>query len=91
MPLFQRIVMSYKVEPLSKEEVNGYISHHMELAGAKHQIFTAKAVEVIASLTRGWPRLINNLATQSLLFGFQARKDQIDEEVVRLASKEAGL
>jgi type II secretory pathway predicted ATPase ExeA len=91
MPLFQRIVMSYKVEPLSKEEVDGYIRHHMELAGAKHHVFTAKAVEVIASLTRGWPRLINNLATHCLLFGFQARKDQIDEEVVRLASKEAGL
>lgn len=91
MPLFQRIVMSYKVEPLSKDEVNDYIRHHMELAGARHHIFTDKAVEVIASLTRGWPRLINNLATHCLLFGFQSKKDQIDEEVVRLASKEAGL
>lgn len=41
--------------------------------------------------TQGWTRLINNLATHCLLYGFQARKDQIDEEIVRLASKEVGF
>lgn len=90
-PLSQRIVMNYKVEPLKKDEVAGYIRHHMELAGSKHRVFTDKAIEAIASLTQGWPRLINNLATHCLLYGFQARKDQIDEEIVRLASKEVGF
>lgn len=90
-PLSQRIVMRYKVEPLQKEEVAGYIRHHMELAGAKHQIFTDAAVEAIASRSRGWPRLVNNLATHCLLYGFQARKEQIDEEVVRQAAEEAGI
>lgn len=90
-PLFQRIVMHYKVEPLNKEEVAGYIRHHMELAGAKHHIFTDTAVEAIAALSRGWPRLVNNLATHCLLCGFQMKKDRIDEEIVRLASVEAGL
>jgi general secretion pathway protein A len=33
-PLSQRIMMRYKVEPLSKDEVKGYILHHLELAGA---------------------------------------------------------
>ncbi|KNZ70019.1 hypothetical protein Tfer_1402 [Thermincola ferriacetica] len=28
--------MRYKIEPLSKEEVAGYIRHHMELAGARY-------------------------------------------------------
>ncbi|MCW3491712.1 ExeA family protein [Dethiobacter alkaliphilus] len=90
-PLFQRIVMHYKVEPLSKTEVAGYISHHMELAGAKHHIFTDTAVEAIAALSRGWPRLVNNLATHCLICGFQMKKDRIDEEIVRIASVEAGL
>jgi len=83
--------MRYKVEPLYKGEVSGYISHHMELAGAKHHIFTDTAVEAITALSRGWPRLMNNLATHCLICGFQMKKDRIDEEVVRLASVEAGF
>jgi len=90
-PLFHRIMMRYKVEPLSKDEVAGYIRHHLELAGAKHPIFTDPALEAIASLSRGWPRLVNKLATHCLLYGCQARKEQIDEEVVRLAAEEAGI
>lgn len=90
-PLYQRIVMRYKVEPLPKEEVAGYIRHHMELAGAKYPVFTDTAMEAIASRSRGWPRLVNNLATQCLLYGFQARKEHLDEDVVRHAAEGAGM
>jgi len=83
--------MSYKVEPLTREEVAGYIQHHMELAGANHNIFSEPAIEAIASLSRGWPRLINKLATHCLLYGFQAKKEIIDAEVVRLAASDAGF
>lgn len=83
--------MRYKVEPLSKEEVSGYIRHHMELAGARHTVFTDAAVEAIASLSRGWPRLVNKLATHCLLYGCQAKKEYIDDEVVRIAAEEAGI
>jgi general secretion pathway protein A len=90
-PLAQRLVMRYKIEALDKEEVASYIEHHMQLAGAKHPVFTEGAVEGIASLTRGWPRLINNLATHCLLYGYQMKKEQIDEEIVRLVAEEIGL
>lgn len=63
----------------------------MQLAGAKHPVFTEGAVEGISSLTRGWPRLINNLATHCLLYGYQMKKEQIDEEIVRLVAEEIGL
>jgi len=58
----------------------------MELAGARHTLFTDTAVEAIASLSRGWPRLVNKLATHCLLYGCQAKKEHIDDEVVRLAA-----
>lgn len=90
-PLLQRVMMRYKVEPLTKDEVSDYIMHHMELAGAKHRIFSETAIDAIASLSRGWPRLINKLATHCLLFGCQAHKEQVDEEVVRLAAHEAAI
>lgn len=89
--LSQRIMMRYKVEPLTKDEVARYLNHHMLLAGANHNIFSDSAIQAITSLSRGWPRLINKIATHSLLAGYQAKKDLIDEEIIRLATEEAGI
>jgi type II secretory pathway predicted ATPase ExeA len=86
-PLAQRLVMQYKIESLDKEEVVRYIAHHMQLSGANHPIFTEVAMEGIASLTHGCPRLINNLATHCLLYGYQMKKEQIDEEIVRIVAQ----
>ena len=90
-PLAQRLVMRYKMEPMNKEEVAGYIEHHMKLAGATYPVFQEAAIEAIASRTSGWPRLVNNLATHCLLYGFQMKKEQVDEEIVRIAAEEIGL
>jgi type II secretory pathway predicted ATPase ExeA len=87
-PLAQRLVMQYKMQPLSKDEVNQYIGHHMKLAGAVTPLFSEQAVEAIASHSGGWPRLVNNLALTSLLLGAQSRQNPIDAEIVRLATAE---
>jgi len=42
-PLAQRIVIRHKMEPLTKDEVDRYIKHHLELAGAKHPIFSGSS------------------------------------------------
>ncbi len=89
--LSQRVIMRYHMEPMTKDEVAGYIEHHLKLAGANHKIFTEDAIEAIASLSRGWPRLINNLATSCLLYGYQHKKDLIDQDVVRSVSFDAGV
>lgn len=90
-PLFQRMIMKYEIQPLSREEVSAYINHHMKIAGAKMPILTEAAIEAIALRSQGWPRVINTLTINSLLFGSQLKKEQIDEEVVRLAIEDSGL
>ena len=90
-PLNQRVVMRYALEPLEKEEVIEYIEHHLQQAGAKHPLFNEEALEAITSLSQGWPRVINNLCVNCLLLGAQAKKELIDEEVVRLAAAETGM
>lgn len=90
-PLAQRLLVSHHVEPLSKEEVKGYITHHMNAAGAKHPIFTESAMEAIAAATQGYPRLINKLGTQALLYGFMHKAQQIDADRIRLAAEENRL
>ncbi|HSH24641.1 MAG TPA: AAA family ATPase [Massilibacterium sp.] len=90
-PLDQRIIMRYQLQPLNKEDVFTYIDHHMKQAGAKMPIFSEPALEAIALRSQGWPRVINTLTMNCLLFGTQQKKEQIDEEIVRMAAEESGL
>lgn len=90
-PLSQRLLLSHQVEPLTKDEVAGYIAHHLRLAGASHAIFTENALEALAAGTKGYPRLVNKIATRVLLLGFQQKARQIDAELIRLAAQEQGL
>lgn len=90
-PLTQRIIMRYQFQPLKKDDVFAYIDHHMKLAGANMPIFTEPALEAIALRTQGWPRVIDTLTTNCLLFGAQLKKEQIDEEIVRMAAEDGGL
>lgn len=90
-PLYQRILMKYRLEALNRQEVADYLKHHMKQAGAAYDIFNEPATEAIYSLSNGWPRMVNQLATQCLIYGCQVRKEYIDEEVVRIAAEEVGL
>ncbi|GKV65247.1 MULTISPECIES: ExeA family protein [unclassified Sporosarcina] len=90
-PLAQRFIMNYEIQALTREEVTRYIEHHMDLAGAKMPIFTESAIEAIALRSQGWPRAINILTVNSLLFGYQLKKEQVDEEIVQLAIEDGGL
>ena len=89
--LAQRIVMRYKMGALKKDEVKKYIEHSLSLAGATHEIFSPEAVEAITSRSKGWPRLVNKLAVNSLLLGYQLKADLINDDIVFKASEEAGI
>lgn len=89
-PLNQRIIMRYNMEPMGKGEVKEYIEFNLEQAGAKHSIFSDDAITAVASLSQGWPRVINNICINSLLVGAQTRKELIDAEVIRMAAGETG-
>ena len=89
--LNQRIVMRYAMEPLGQEEIKEYVEHNLKAAGAAVSLFSEDALEAIASLSHGWPRIINNLCLNCLLLGAQAQKELIDAETVRLAAGETDM
>lgn len=80
--LNQRIIMKYHLTPLNKEEVKSYVEHQLNLAGANHPIFSEQALEAVTLRSRGLPRLINNIAVNSLLLGYQLQAEQINQEIV---------
>lgn len=89
--LSQRIIMRYQLQPLNKEDIFSYIHHHLKLAGSKIPIFTDTAIEAIALRSQGWPRVINTLTINCLLYGAQLKNEQIDESIVQMAAEESGL
>jgi len=84
----QRITLKYYLNPLSKEETNLYIHHHLKISGAMTTMFDANAIGAIYQASNGAPRVINSIATNSLNIGALEKKDSITEEEVYRAVKE---
>ena len=87
-PLRQRIGMRYSLGPLSLEETVRYIDHRIRVAGGSRNPFTAEAMNEIHALSRGIPRLINTLATTSLLDAFGEDAETIETARVASAAQE---
>jgi putative secretion ATPase (PEP-CTERM system associated) len=69
--LRQRVITSYHLGPMSREEVGRYIPHRLSKVGWRRDPdFEDSFVEAIFQHTGGVPRRINTLASRMLLYGF---------------------
>jgi putative secretion ATPase (PEP-CTERM system associated) len=69
--LRQRIIASYHLGPMSRDEVAQYLAHRLKHAGwTGDPQFDDSAVEAIFTATSGVPRQINTLCSRLLLLGF---------------------
>lgn len=90
--LAQRISVHYHINGLRPEEVESYIKHRLQIAGAKnHDIFLKEAIEAIYTHSRGIPRLINILCDTALVYGFADSLKQIDREIIESVIREREL
>ena len=80
--LRQRIRVHYRLEPLSRKEVEEYLNHRMAVAGCKDHVFKSAAIDLIADYSGGVPRLVNSLAGQALLSAFVAGRRHVTAEDV---------
>lgn len=79
----QRVGLRAHVLPLEAEEVAAYVAHRLTVAGATgRRIFTPDAVAALAATSGGVPRLINNLATQSLFVAAARGEREVGAELV---------
>jgi len=86
--LDQRVGLRYTIAGLDQAETGSYISHHLALAGRSDTLFSDDAIALIHQTSRGLPRLINNLAVQSLIAAFAAQQAIVDESAARAAIAE---
>jgi type II secretory pathway predicted ATPase ExeA len=82
----QRIVVDYHLEPLSEVETGHCIRHRLKIAGGHPSLFTNKACVLVHRLTRGTPRLINQVCDIALTYGFAEQARVITSKLVAQAA-----
>jgi type II secretory pathway predicted ATPase ExeA len=87
--LTQRVRLRFHLGALSKRETHDYITHRLEVAGAKgRKIFEPAACDLVFRYSGGVPRLINVLCDTAMLCAFAEERTVIDEGLVKAAVEE---
>ena len=81
--LWQRLGVKYHLYGLTFDEAQAYIKHRLSVAGAKSDLFTNDAMEIIYNYANGLPRSINNACDMSLLIGFGQEAKVIDTDLAK--------
>lgn len=84
--LKQRITFSYKLEPVDRKNLSGYINHRLRVAGYNGgELFTSKAIDKIHKNSNGVPRVVNTLCNKALILAFGQGKNNVIPRHVMLA------
>lgn len=83
--LLQRVAIAKTLNYLDPHFVRQYIEFRLDTAGGNPHLFNEQAINKIAELSQGSPRLINQICDASLFHGFMNEKRIIDSNVVNKA------
>lgn len=84
----QRVSSDFHLRPLSVSDARQYINFRLDAVGAKTQLFSDEACELVANASRGIPRTINILCDTALVYGFAMSAGKIDAEIVELVIRD---
>lgn len=88
--LNDRITHNFRLEPLHRRDVAGYLMFRLRAAGYRGpDLFTKGAIQLISTASEGLTRRINILADKALLAAFAEGGHQIDCRQVRAAVRDA--
>ncbi|MCK5912743.1 MAG: AAA family ATPase [Desulfuromusa sp.] len=86
--LAQRVTARYHLEPLSKNDIEGYLRHRLAVAGVERPLFPIKTVDKLYSLTGGVPRIINMLCDRALLGAYVKGENIVNPALLVEAANE---
>ena len=81
-PLAQRLAMRFHIAPLQLHEVEGYLIHHIQLAGCSEMLFSKSTISAIHEMSFGIPRKIGNIAVQGLTYAMFDQKRSVSPEMI---------
>ncbi len=83
MAFRQRVTYSQTLKPFTADDTRDYIVYHLHRVDAPTELFTDGAVKLIFQYSRGYPRVINQVAIQSLIQAAIFKKEVIDEHLIK--------
>lgn len=84
----QRITARFHLDALAFGETAEYISHRLEIAGLRNNVFSNAAVKTVFKLSGGVPRVINLICDRSLLGAYAQDQNEVSAAIVRRAAAE---
>ena len=89
--LNQRITFHYHLGPLTKDDLEFYVSHRLSVAGyTGSRLFDRGAIKALFAASGGVPRLVNILAHKALMLTFGEGKQQTTTRHVKAAANDTG-
>ncbi len=91
--LKQRLRLRMSVQPLSSNELHGYLNHCFRLAGNDFDaVFEQGSAELVHVLSDGIVRMANNLVESALTSAMDAKQERVTTELLKtVAATEYGL
>ena len=80
--LKQRVNVRFHLEPLSREETGSYIKHRLKVARGKKEIFEKESLDILYTISKGIPRVINNIAQNALFVGATENSKTIPPDII---------
>jgi type II secretory pathway predicted ATPase ExeA len=88
--LKERITHSFRLEPLVRGDIDGYVDFRMRAAGYRGpKVFSPDAIRLIARISQGLTRRINILADKALLAAFARGTHAVTAAEVRRAVRDS--
>jgi general secretion pathway protein A len=84
----QRVVARYHLTHLTRAEVAGYVTHRLNVSGARAPIFPDSLIGTLYRVTGGVPRLINLVCDRAMLGASVQGKLQVTPKTLRNAAGE---
>jgi type II secretory pathway predicted ATPase ExeA len=87
-PFASRILGRTHLKALQRSDMEGYLNHHLKVAGIQEKLLSDEAITAIHQSSGGLLRRANHLTTGALLAACQEKCRIVSAEHVRLASTE---
>jgi TonB family protein len=87
LQLRQRVASYCSLGPLTREEIEDYITHRLKVVGRSEGLFSRASLGMIFEVTRGIPREIHNICFESLCLAAERGAAFIDCEMVRESAR----
>ena len=91
MQFAQRVSSEFHLSGMPADAVPDYIAHRLRVAGASHEIFTADACEEVFEVSRGLPRVINQVCDYALVYAFAQELRQVDRQMICQVVADRGI